>query len=390
MTRRPCDSSGSGKGWTAGWRTAAAAASLRLNSAAPQPICMPRLRGSAYGNIRAGSACSSMTRMPGRTRNRHGWVLCSDGAATAARTSSWTSCRAHLPAPGCQRGPLLCPEEQGRWSRVPGPSDRSFTTERGAGVMAYHDPAAKCGTTWSRSGNPDSAPRLPAAIARTGQRSGPAGLQRHPASPGVWSRPSAPIAWWGRRGRGQDDRYESRARTARLTTGQARRKPGRHHPPASSPGPAATACPGSRRPATRSRPPGITTRPAAAAPPPGHRHAAASPAQRPPAPDEALPAARQQTRQPGCACRGLDLGNRHRPKQGHRSPQLMLGLPRRAISVLPGGLDIDRFTRVAHGGGGNWLHGQRIRQRGRWLSAAVDADPELRMPVLPCSPATLG
>ena len=62
------------------WRIA----TLRLNTAAPTLINSSRPDGSMTSNWRVRSAYTSTP--PFRMRNRHGWLLCSDGAATAAWT----------------------------------------------------------------------------------------------------------------------------------------------------------------------------------------------------------------------------------------------------------------------------------------------------------------
>jgi hypothetical protein len=64
-------------------------ASRRLNSAAPHARRCSRPVGSAAGSRRCGSAHNSITF--GRTRKRHGWALCSDGALLAAvnRLATW-------------------------------------------------------------------------------------------------------------------------------------------------------------------------------------------------------------------------------------------------------------------------------------------------------------
>src|SRR6266567_1808687 len=80
--------SGSGSNWTTGWRPATAAASRMLNSAAPQAMCTARPAGSPYRSARRGSARSSMVCDLCRTRNRQGCVLCMDGAAVAASSTS--------------------------------------------------------------------------------------------------------------------------------------------------------------------------------------------------------------------------------------------------------------------------------------------------------------
>jgi hypothetical protein len=76
-----------------GHSPAAAAATRRLNKAAPHAIRAARPCGSADESILAGSAASSITLLEGQIRNRQGWALCSDGAATAARNNSSISCR---------------------------------------------------------------------------------------------------------------------------------------------------------------------------------------------------------------------------------------------------------------------------------------------------------
>ena len=57
-------------------------ASRSVRSAAPQAIRCSRPSGSAAASTRSGSAHSSITSGP--TRNRHGWLLCSEGARHAA------------------------------------------------------------------------------------------------------------------------------------------------------------------------------------------------------------------------------------------------------------------------------------------------------------------
>ena len=84
---------GSGSNRTSVCRPAAAAAMRTLKSAAPQAMHVARPCGSPTGNILAGSACSSIAPSASRIWNRHGWVLCIDGAATAAASSSSVSCR---------------------------------------------------------------------------------------------------------------------------------------------------------------------------------------------------------------------------------------------------------------------------------------------------------
>jgi hypothetical protein len=60
-----------------------------------------------------------------------------------------------------------------------------------------------------------------------------------------------------------------------------------------------------------------------------------------------------------------------------------------AGNVCVGGwIGIDRFARVAMAGAAGCVVSGFAS--GRWLPAAVDAVPELRMLVLGCSPATLG
>lgn len=80
-------SCGSGKNAVSATRSACAAATRRLNSAAPQPMCNARLPGSERGMARSRSAYNSMRRSPVTKRNRHGCALCMDGAAVASATS---------------------------------------------------------------------------------------------------------------------------------------------------------------------------------------------------------------------------------------------------------------------------------------------------------------
>ena len=139
-------SSGSGNGWTAAWYPATAAASLRLNSAAPQPMCIPRPRSTAYGSLRAGSARSSMTRRPGRTPDhRQGWAYASTGQppppapAPGPAAGSVGPCPADGPPPGasaCLTLPSVDrsgPGEQSHWSRGTGPSGRSSHADHPGG-----------------------------------------------------------------------------------------------------------------------------------------------------------------------------------------------------------------------------------------------------------------
>jgi hypothetical protein len=73
-------------------------ASRRFNSAAPQASINSRWSGSAAGSSLAKSARTSI--VVAVQRNRHGWVLCSDGAAVAASTTSRTSSPVNAPTGG--------------------------------------------------------------------------------------------------------------------------------------------------------------------------------------------------------------------------------------------------------------------------------------------------
>jgi len=79
-------------------------ASRAVNSAAPQLIIISRPSGSATISCRPASARRLICRPP--AVNRHGWVLCTDGAHTAAVTMYLaTSPAASGPVPaGCPSG----------------------------------------------------------------------------------------------------------------------------------------------------------------------------------------------------------------------------------------------------------------------------------------------
>ena len=81
-TRGSC---GYGRMPTAAGLPATASASRRLNRAAPQPTRTPQSR-AATARIRSRSAEISMP--PSRRRNRHGWLLWSEGARIAASTAA--------------------------------------------------------------------------------------------------------------------------------------------------------------------------------------------------------------------------------------------------------------------------------------------------------------
>src|SRR2546429_9247284 len=86
------------------------------NSGAPQVIILPGPPGSATASPRPGSAYR-LSRGPSAV-NRHGWVLCTDGAQTALATtcrtiSSSVICSLMYPAHACPPGARSC---QGPWS----------------------------------------------------------------------------------------------------------------------------------------------------------------------------------------------------------------------------------------------------------------------------------
>src|SRR4029077_11454915 len=60
-----------------------------VNSAAPQLIIISRPSGSATASRRSTSACR-LIRGPPSAANRHGWVLCTEGAQTALDTTYLT------------------------------------------------------------------------------------------------------------------------------------------------------------------------------------------------------------------------------------------------------------------------------------------------------------
>src|SRR6185312_8087677 len=60
-----------------------------VNSAAPQLIIISRPSGSATDSRRSTSACR-LIRGPPSAANRHGWVLCTEGAQTALDTTYLT------------------------------------------------------------------------------------------------------------------------------------------------------------------------------------------------------------------------------------------------------------------------------------------------------------
>src|SRR5690242_9612449 len=98
-----------------------------VNSAAPQLIIISRPSGSAMGSRRSTSACR-LTRGPPSAVNRHGWVLCTEGAQTALDTTYLTISSvvmgllmpsAHRGGPGAGRcqgpyppGPLAATSDQ--------------------------------------------------------------------------------------------------------------------------------------------------------------------------------------------------------------------------------------------------------------------------------------
>ena len=71
---------GSGSSSTTGRYPSDRTASRSPNRAAPQLMSISRPSGSTR-SLRRTSACSSIAYSP--TRNRHGWVLCTDGARAA-------------------------------------------------------------------------------------------------------------------------------------------------------------------------------------------------------------------------------------------------------------------------------------------------------------------
>jgi nucleotide-binding universal stress UspA family protein len=66
-----------------------ASARRALNTAAPQARCAAQLSGSATAGERSRSSRTSTA--PSCSRNRHGWLLCSDGARTAAAAARWNA-----------------------------------------------------------------------------------------------------------------------------------------------------------------------------------------------------------------------------------------------------------------------------------------------------------
>lgn len=83
-------SPGSGSSRVCAPRPAWAAATRRLNRAAPQPMCSARLSGSEAGMARSRSARSRRRRSAVSKRKRQGCALCMDGAAVASATSAIT------------------------------------------------------------------------------------------------------------------------------------------------------------------------------------------------------------------------------------------------------------------------------------------------------------
>ena len=79
----------SGRSRTWAGRPATAKARRALKMAAPPAIRSAHPCGSATGSVRLGSASTSSP--PSRTRKRHGWVLCIDGARIAASTARWNT-----------------------------------------------------------------------------------------------------------------------------------------------------------------------------------------------------------------------------------------------------------------------------------------------------------